>query len=524
MKGLLYKWLLISCSLFLFISAVAQENLNENGYNKIYYPNGKLSSEGFMKNGKPEGLWKTYYPSGVIRSEGIRKNHLLDSIWVFFNEAGDTLQKVSYSMSKKNGYTLNYYQENDADPMVRGRIVSKELYVNDKKEGLSWYYYLNGALKEEVTFLNNKRNGITREFDEDGTLITLLNYRNGLLIERERINRRDMQGRKQGTWKTYFENGRLQNEMSFEDDLLTGVYKEYEDNGNLKLFIKYSKGLIVEEKDTVGLDIEIRNEYDENGNLIYSGSYRENIPVGIHRHYDSSGKVSGSEIYSDEGRKLGEGIITNEGKKEGIWKYFHNNGKVKSSGSYSNNLEQGKWLYYFENGLKEQEGVFKNGKPNGLWQWFYQNGGIKREEEYFDGKEEGLYAEYDTVGQLLVKGSYFDGQKEGEWIYQIGDYTEKGKYVGDMKDGKWQAFYSDGKLKYEGNFIQGNPDGEHIFYYNNGQIKEIHYYTMGISEKNWKKFDENGMLLLTITYKNNREYRINGEKVEFADRDIKLIQ
>ena len=31
-------------------------------------------------------------------------------------------------------------------------------------------------------------------------------------------------------------------------------------------------------------------------------------------------------------------------------------------------------------------------------------------------------------------------------------------------------------------------------------------------------------LLLTITYKDNREYRINGEKIEFAEEDIKLIQ
>ena len=36
--------------------------------------------------------------------------------------------------------------------------------------------------------------------------------------------------------------------------------------------------------------------------------------------------------------KIGEGIITNEGKKEGEWKYFYENGTVSSSGSYSNNL------------------------------------------------------------------------------------------------------------------------------------------------------------------------------------------
>jgi len=133
-------------------------------------------------------------------------------------------------------------------------------------------------------------------------------------------------------------------------------------------------------------------------------------------------------------------------------------------------------------------------------------------------------AEYDSIGNVITKGTYFDGQKEGEWFYKAGDYSEKGKYVGDLKDGKWQAFYNDGKLAYEGEYIQGNPDGEHVFYYNDGKIKEINYYVMGIAEKNWKKYDENGVLLITITYKDNKEYRINGEKIEFAQDDVKLIQ
>ena len=87
---------LLGC-LSLFLRLIGQDNLIENGYNKIYYPNGKISSEGLMRNGKPDGFWKTYYPSGIISLKETEQNHLLDSIWVFYNESGDTLQKVSYS-------------------------------------------------------------------------------------------------------------------------------------------------------------------------------------------------------------------------------------------------------------------------------------------------------------------------------------------------------------------------------------------------------------------------------------------
>jgi uncharacterized protein len=510
--------------LFLGIGVLGQDILKDNGYNRIYYPNGKISSEGYMRDGMPDGYWKTYYPTGIIKSEGNRRNHLLDSTWTFYNELGDTLQKVNYIMGKRNGYTIEYYLGSTKDPMNRGKIMLKELYVNDKKEGLSVYYHPNGQVKEEAQYINNKRNGLSKEYDDKGNVITIINYNNGILTEREKINRLDEKGLKQGVWRTYYNNERIKSEMNYKNNMLDGPYKEFDDKGNVSLILHYAKGSLVEEKDTTALDIVINNQYDSLGRLIFSGSYRKNVPVGIHRIYDSNGKVINSYLYANNGVKLGEGIIDNEGRKEGSWKYYDEDGNVRSNGNYVNNLEQGTWRFFFVNGKTEQIGEYKNGKADGTWEWFYENGSIKREEEYYNGKEEGTYAEYDTTGEIITNGNYFDGQKEGEWFYKVNDYTEKGKYIGDLKDGKWQSFYSDGKLKYEGNYIQGNPDGEHLFYYNNGRIKEINYYVMGISVKNWKKFDENGALLITITYKDNKEYRINGEKIGFTDNEIKLIR
>jgi antitoxin component YwqK of YwqJK toxin-antitoxin module len=508
----------------LFLMAVSQDISNTNGFTKIYYPNGKVSSEGYLRNGQPDGYWKTYYPTGIMKSEGNRKNHLLDSIWIFYGEAGDTLQKVSYIMGRKNGYTIGYNALHTQDPLLRTRVISRELYVNDRREGLSLYYYPDGSLHEEVQFANNKRNGITREYDRSGQLITIQRFNNGVLVERERINRTDEQGLKQGIWRTYYPNGHVRSEINYKDDLMNGPYKEYDENGNVSVLVQYAKGMIIEEEDTAEMDVEIRNQLDESGNIVYSGSYRKEIPVGIHRVYDGSGKVINAFLYNDYGIKVGEGIITNEGKKEGEWKYYNNDGSLRSTGVYNNNLEQGNWKFYLNNGRLEQTGIYKNGKADGLWKWFYENGNLKREEEYFEGKEEGLCVEYDTSGNIITSGNYFDGQREGEWIYKVGDYSEKGKYIGDLKDGKWQAFYNDGKLMYEGNFIQGNPDGEHVFYFPNGQIKELNYYIMGLREKNWKKFDENGQLLITITFRDNQEYRINGQKVEFAESDIRHIE
>ena len=52
---------------FTSLVCVAQEEeIDRDGYNIFYYPNGQISSEGFMKNGKPDGYWKTYYVTGVL--------------------------------------------------------------------------------------------------------------------------------------------------------------------------------------------------------------------------------------------------------------------------------------------------------------------------------------------------------------------------------------------------------------------------------------------------------------------------
>jgi antitoxin component YwqK of YwqJK toxin-antitoxin module len=516
---------LFVCMVILFsFNFITAQDIEKNGYNIYYYPTGKKSSEGLIRNGKPDGYWKTYFPTGVLKSEGLRRNFMLDSIWVFYNEKGDTLQKISYLMGKKSGYSLTYNTSRVEDPINQGKIITKELYLNDKKEGVSYYYYPDGKIQEIIEYRDNKRNGIATEYNKDQQVITIQKFVNGVLTERQKVNRMDDKGWKQGIWQEYYNNGRVKREMYFKDDILNGQYKEYDEVGNIGLILNYRDGNVFEDIDTADFDIEVRNVYDDNGNITMSGSFRNNIPVGIHRKFDGSGNVINALLYNDKGLKVGEGIITMEGKKEGNWIYFYENEAVRARGQYSNNMEIGTWKYYFINGKVEQTGIYKNGKYDGIWIWYYESGIVKREEEFFNGKEEGQYVEYDQEGNIIAQGRYFDGEKEGEWFYKVNDYTEKGSFIGDLRNGKWIALHSNGKIKYEGEYIQGNADGLHRFYYVNGKLEEEQFYISGIREKNWKKYNENGELILTITYRNNAEYRINGEKIDFEQDDIKLIQ
>lgn len=497
---------------------------NADGFVQFFYPNDQVSSEGMMRDGKPDGYWKTYYVTGVIKSEGKRTNFLLDSIWNFYNQAGELTEQISYKIGERSGYSNKYIYDNPQNP-GQATLISSELYVNGKKEGNSLYYHPTGELKLIVYYKDGKKQGLSREFSRDSTLITVVQYKDNYVINRERVNRIDEEGNKQGTFREYYSNGRVKKEENYLDNQLHGYYREFDGKGDLILALRYERGKVMEEIDEDMKELlDMKSTFDQEGRLIFTGGYKEGIPVGIHRFFDTAGVVENAYLYNELGQKVSEGIIDAQGIRRGPWTDFYPTGEVRAKGSYENNLKSGSWNYYLSNGSLEQKGRFERGRIMGIWNWYYPNGNLWREESYFNGREDGLFVEYDPDGNILTKGDYIGGEREGEWIYHVGDHEERGSYVIGLREGTWRSYYPDGSLKYEGDYSQGNPDKRHKYYYPDGSIKEEQYYEMGIREKNWKKYDTEGNLVMTITYKNNQELRINGVKMDLSDTDIKLIR
>jgi antitoxin component YwqK of YwqJK toxin-antitoxin module len=495
------------------------ENLKD-GYQIFKYPNGAVSSEGLIKNGKPEGFWKSYYVTGVKKSEGKRTNFLLDSIWLFYDQAGDTTEKINWLYGKKNGWYYKYKK----DPSRGVYIWSKELFAADRKEGTAFNYYPDGKVLQTFTYNAGKKEGLSKEYDKDGNIITLLEYTNDFLVSRDRINRTDKNGLKQGDWKEFYQNGGVKTEKSYKDDLVHGYYKEYDIHGKLVLTMLYENGAIVKSRVEDEPDIEIVNKHDEDGKLIYSGPYRNKIPVGVHREYGKEGKVTNAFIYNDNGLLLSEGIVDEAGNRNGKWKDFFSNGKVQAEGQFTDNRRTGQWKFYNISEKVEQTGSYNNNRPDGLWNWYYDSGALRKEEEYFQGQRDGRSTEYSESGDIIAQGQYSDGEKNGPWKYKTGEMTEEGKYITGLKDGLWKTAYINGKLKFKGNFVQGNPDGQQTFYYENGKIKEEQYFQMGIRQKTWKKFNEDGTTFLVISYKDDVEVSINGVRIKLPESDTKLIK
>ena len=498
-------------SIFIFHSSFSQDTATvKNGFQKFHYKNGKISSEGTMKEGQPDGYWKSYYENGKLKSEGNRKNYELDSLWTFYNEKGQRILDVTYKGGKKNGVKTTYLEQE----MIR------EMFKNDIKDGYTLYYYPDGKVKLEIPFVKGMEQGLAKEYSTDGNIITLIEYKRGFVVDRVKINRRDHNNLKQGRWVSFYGSGGIHIEGTYQDDLKDGYFKEYAENGDLISVDKYVRDVKQAEAQEVQ-KLDVRNEYYPNRKLKSSGTYRHDIPEGIYREYDTTGHIVLSRIF-DMGILSGEGIVKEDGSRDGYWKEFYPDGKLKAEGTYNNGIQTGEWKYYYPGGKLEQTGKFSAaGKFYGTWKWFYESGQLMREEEYTNGLKDGMHTEYDENGKVVEEGEYTNDEEDGPWFTTIGDYLERGTYRDGLKNGKWVSYHliqkdskTDSTLSFTGSFVEDNPDGKHITYWDNGKIKDEGFYLMGKKDGDWIKYEYDGTPFLVITYRNGMETKYDGVKIK----------
>lgn len=498
--------------LLFFFSKICFTQTNANGFTKVYFENGKLSSEGTLKDGKPEGYWKTYYLNGNLKSEGNRFNFLLDSIWKFYSDKGIINLELTYKQGKKNGSKKIY---ND-----KGNIVREELYRNDTIDGTTKEFYTSGKVLKTIPYKDGLESGIGYEYDSTGVIITIIEYKGGFVKNTERINRRDAGGQRQGLWKEFYPSGKIHIEGRYLNDKKNGFFKEFNEKGNLLAITKWENGVLINNPPELAV-IETKTTRHDNGRPKLVGNYKDGVPEGIFREYDTSGVIVSSEIYK-EGILIGDGLMDGKNRQQGKWKEYHDTGELKAEGDYKDGVRIGAWIFYFPNGKTDQLGKYDTkGRPIGVWKWYFDSGQLLREENYIDGKREGLMTEYNEKGEMITQGEYLDGLKEGAWFYQRDDYREEGVYHAGERDGVWKHTYTtNGKKRFEGNYVNGQPDGKQTWWYENGKVWQEGRYVYGQKEDEWKYFSEDGILILTIFYSNDKEIKYDGIKMKFEADEL----
>ena len=121
----------------------------------------------------------------------------------------------------------------------------------------------------------------------------------------------------------------------------------------------------------------------------------------------ANGNIQGRVNYWENGQKLSEVQYFNE-KRDGSCKYWYKTGQLMSSGLYKNGKMYGPFISYYENGQIQSQGNYNYNesdiysRKDGIWKYYYENGKILSESIIKNGVEELKF--YDKEGNLLPEG------------------------------------------------------------------------------------------------------------------------
>lgn len=272
-------------------------------------------------NGKPDGLRRDFYSNGNIMLE-----EYIKSTVGWWNRGGPKYPEFNIGMKKE--YSIN------------GELILLEEYFPDGKLKNSTKYIYSDSF---VDFTTGKRTPLpiskTTYISNGIYEIKVRHESNGNFKEIYKINtsvKNNYGGSsKFGIYKTFFDNGKIQQE------------------GNITL--NYTKSI-----------------------------YNNDLLIGVWKFYYKNGHLESTGLYSIN-------KWTNTSHKDKEWKYFYENGVLKEKGNYKaeeidNDFKVGKWQEFYENGKLKNSSNYINNKLEGYYIKYKEDGSVLSKEKYWNGE------------------------------------------------------------------------------------------------------------------------------------------
>jgi antitoxin component YwqK of YwqJK toxin-antitoxin module len=281
----------------------------------------------------------------------------------------------------------------------------------------------------------------------------------------------------------YYAKGVVDTEIPFKDDRKHGEGYQYDKNGIIIAILTYKYGQLI--------DKTIINRVDEKGRkqgvfrTFYPDKkvktecyYKDDYMNGYYREYDSKGKeVKIARYIMGELQNEDRNSLADTKEAIKLKNEYYPDGSVKQSGGYKDSIPVGVHRIYNE------KGKIKGGVT-------YDNNGNKIADGIVDGKgrEQGKWVLYDTTGYKSANGSYKNGKREGQWYFYFsnGNTEQEGVYKDGNPEGKWIWYYNDGKKRREEFFAKGKEDGQYCEFSISGDTLQAGEYVLGEKEGLWR--------------------------------------
>ena len=169
-------------------------------------------------------------------------------------------------------------------------------------------------------------------------------------------------------------------------------------------------------------------DFHDNGKIRYTGEFKNNEPIGEFLYYSEEGvliaknnylkksNITETEMYAANGKVIAKGKYQDK-KKHDKWEYFsEETGALILTENYENGMIVGKSVAYSSTTQMVIEEIeYVNGMKNGVSNRYYDNGRIMEKANYQNDKLNGDYAFYYPNGVVKEEGKYLDNHKVGEW-------------------------------------------------------------------------------------------------------------
>lgn len=211
------------------------------------------------------------------------------------------------------------------------------------------------------------------------------------------------------------------------------------------------------------------------------------------------------------------------GKKQGLWKKYDNEGKLKYQGQFKDDKPEGKFIYYYPDGKVKTISVYsKNGSVARVktYDEFYTK--LMAEGKYVNEKKDSIWNYYTLDAkqdsEIISVEAYKNGIKDGMWktFYPGGKLFDTKIYKNDILDGPWLQYFEDNTPRTKGTYVKGQLEGLATYYGPDGKKVAEGRFVKGVRHGVWFVKNAEGKM---VNEKYNMGQLIGKPKLEKTSKD-----
>jgi len=204
-------------------------------------------------------------------------------------------------------------------------------------------------------------------------------------------------------------------------------------------------------------------EYYDNGQLKVLGKFKDGVREGQWFSYHNNGQIENEMNYKN-------------GKANGLWRGYYKTGEIKVEFYCEDGKFHGDMVGYYKNGQPAEKSKYNKDLLNGNSILYFKDGTIKSLGEYKNDIRYGKWVDYFENGQPWVEVAYYDTTG---YVIIVNSWDRNGKLTLKSGNGLYIDYYDNGKKYSQGIFLYGKPNGEWVYFDEDQVIIKEEFYEDG---------------------------------------------